>query len=225
MTSLLNTNFNQTVRILIVDDHPIVREGLAALLCAQPDLRVCGEAANLAEAVQQMTSQVPDVVIVDIALANENGLDVVRRVRNIDPKVRILVVSMYDDELYAERSLEAGAMGYLNKQTASRNIVIAIRRILAGQRYLSEEIKARLLTRQNNEVPAGARQGIAALSDRELEVFRMIGTGLTTTEIASQLCLSVKTIESHRLNIKSKLNITNAAQLSREATHFVLQNG
>lgn len=213
------------LRILIVDDHPIVREGLAAILGAQADLTVCGVAANRAEALQQVTDKTPDVAIVDIGLANENGLDVIRRIRAVDPALRVLVVSMYDDGLYAERALEAGAMGYLNKQAASRNIVAAIRKIWGGERYLSEEMEARMVTRPAEGIPAAARQGIAALTDRELEIFRKIGAGFSTMQIAASLHVSVKTVESHRLNIKSKLGIGTSAQLSREAVHFVMQNG
>lgn len=223
--SSLAATSKRPARVLIVDDHPIVREGLSAILSSQPDLTVCGEASNMADAVKLAGDTAPDVAIVDIALNGENGLDLVRQFTSLHRALRILVVSMYDDSLYAERALEAGAMGYLNKQVASRNIIAAIRQLLAGQRYLSEDMEARLSTRQSTGVPAGARQGLPSLTDRELEVFRMIGTGLTTAEIAEKLFLSVKTVESHRLKIKSKLDLRTAAELSREAAHFVLKNG
>jgi len=212
-------------RILVVDDHPIIREGLSALLSAQPDLMICGEASNIREALKFVADTQPDVAIVDIALDGENGLDLVRRMKVISPQLRVVVVSMYDDELYAERALDAGAMGYLNKQVASRNIVLAIRQLLAGQRYLSEETEARIAARENDSIPAGARQGLSALTNRELEVFKMIGNGMTTAEIAESLFLSVKTVETHRQKIKLKLDLKTPAELSREAVRFVLASG
>jgi DNA-binding NarL/FixJ family response regulator len=213
------------VRILIVDDHPIVREGLTAILSAQPDLLVCGEASNTADALKQVRATAPDIAVVDIALNGESGLDLVRQFKALNRSLRILVVSMYDDNLYAERALEAGALGYLNKQVASRHIIAAIRRLLAGQQYLSDEMQTRLSMRHSTGLPAGARQGMSSLTDRELEVFRLIGAGLTTTEIAEKLFLSVKTVESHRLKIKSKLDLRTAAELGRAAAQFFLENG
>ena len=212
-------------RILVVDDHPIIREGLGTLLTSQPDLMICGEAANISGALKIVTETGPDVAVVDIALHGENGLDLVRRMKAIRPQLRVLVVSMYDDELYAERALDAGAMGYLNKQVASRNIVVAIRQLLAGQRYLSEETAALLEARKNEHLPDGARQGLSALTNREMEVFKMIGKGMTTAEIAAGLFLSVKTVESHRQKIKLKLGLNTPAELSREAVRFVIENG
>ena len=212
-------------RILVVDDHPIIREGLSTLLAAQPDLLICGEAANISGALKIVTDTGPDVAIVDIALNGENGLDLVRRMKAIRPQLRILVVSMYDDELYAERAMDVGAMGYLNKQVASRNIVDAIRQLLAGQRYLSDETAARIAARKNEHLPDGARQGLTALTNREMEVFKLIGKGMTTSEIASSLFLSVKTVESHRQKIKLKLDLNTHAELSREAVRFVMDNG
>ena len=225
MPKQIVTQSHEPVRILIVDDHPIIREGLRILLAAQPDLIICGEAANISGALKVVTETGPDVAIVDIALNGENGLDLVRRIKACRPQLRILVVSMYDDELYAERALDAGAMGYLNKQVACRNIVEAIRQLLAGQQYLSEETAARLVARKNEYLPEGARHGLPALTNREMEVFTMIGKGMTTGEIATSLFLSVKTIESHRQKIKLKLDLDTAAELSREAVRFVMQNG
>ena len=212
-------------RVLIVDDHPIVREGLTALLSAQPDFTVCGEAENIAEAMQGFDQSEPDIAVVDISLQDENGLELIRRMKGRNSSVPILVMSMFDEGLYAERALEAGAMGYLNKHTASRNIVAALRRILAGKKYLSPEMEERLLTRNGQNVVSRGGQGVMSLSNRELEVFRLIGTGLTTAEIAAKLHLSVKTVESHRQKIKLRLDLRTAAELSREAAHWVLQNG
>lgn len=212
-------------RILVVDDHPIIREGLSALLVAQPDMVVCGEASNISGALKIVTDLGPDVAVVDIALNGENGLDLVRRMKVITPQLRVLVVSMYDDELYAERALDAGAMGYLNKQVASRNIVEAIRRLLAGKQYLSEETAARIAANKNEYLPDGARRGLSTLTNREMEVFKQIGNGMTTAEIAGAMFLSVKTVESHRQKIKMKLDLNTSAELSREAVRFVMGNG
>ena len=215
----------QRARVLIVDDHPMMREGLSALLSTQSDLVTCGEAANISDALKQVKETAPDVAVVDIALNGENGLDLVRQLKSINHSLRILVLSMYDDGLYAERALEAGAMGYLNKHVIGHKIVLAIRQILAGKRYLSEEIEAQMALRQANSTPAGARHGISALTNRELEVFKMIGGGTATIEIAQKLHISVKTVESHRQKIKLKLGLHTSAQLSHEATHFFLENG
>ncbi|MEI8016672.1 MAG: response regulator transcription factor [Schlesneria sp.] len=212
-------------RILVVDDHPIIREGLSALLVAKPDMVVCGEASSISGALKIVTELGPDVAVVDIALNGENGLDLVRRMKVITPQLRVLVVSMYDDELYAERALEAGAMGYLNKQVASRNIVEAIRRLLAGKQYLSDETAARIAASKNEHLPDGARRGLSALTNREMEVFKQIGSGMTTAEIAGALYLSVKTVDSHRQKIKMKLDLNTSAELSREAVRFVMGNG
>ena len=221
-----HTSQNQCpARILVVDDHPIIREGLSALLVAQPDMVVCGEASNISGALKIVTDVGPDVAVVDIALNGENGLDLVRRMKVITPQLRVLVVSMYDDELYAERALDAGAMGYLNKQVASRNIVEAIRRLLGGKQYLSEETAARIAASKNEHLPDGARRGLSALTNRDMEVFKQIGNGMTTAEIAGALYLSVKTVESHRQKIKMKLDLNTSAELSREAVRFVMGNG
>ena len=219
------SELRQRARVLIIDDHPMMREGLSALLSAQPDLIICGQAANISDALILVNDTAPDVVVVDIALNGENGLDLVRQLNSINHSLRILVLSMYDDGLYAERALEAGAMGYLNKQVIGHKIVLAIRQILAGKRYLSEEIEAQLSLRQANSSPAGARHGVPSLTNRELEVFKMIGGGTATIEIAEKLHISVKTVESHRQKIKLKLGLRTSAQLSHEATHFFLENG
>ena len=215
---------NSPARIIIVDDHPIVREGLAALLAGIPDFVVIGQAENTVDAMSLFEHNPPDAWIVDISLKHENGLDLIRRVKDRDPQARILVVSMHDENLYGERALKAGAMGYLNKQAASRNIVSAIRQILSGRHYLSEELSDRLLSRNLNGASPVAESGIAALTDRELEVFRLIGLGVTTAEIAEKLHLSIKTVETHRQKIKGKLNLKNAAELSREAAQWSLLN-
>ena len=154
----------------------------------------------------------PDVAVVDIALNGENGLDLVRRMKVITPQLRVLVVSMYDDELYAERALDAGAMGYLNKQVASRNIVEAIRRLLGGKQYLSEETAARIAASKNEHLPDGARRGLSALTNREMEVFKQIGNGMTTAEIAGALYLSVKTVVNKKHRPKCTVELSSVAR-------------
>jgi DNA-binding NarL/FixJ family response regulator len=216
---------SRATSVLIVDDHPIVREGLAALLSNYPEFHVCGEAGDIATALTFVGADSPDVAIVDISLQDENGLDLIRRIKARNPHVRMLVASMYDESLYAERALAAGAMGYINKQVAGRNIVSAIRQILDGRVYLSEQMTARLLTRAAGRQAPDRARADALLTNRELEVFRLIGNGLPTAGIAERLHVSIKTVETHRQKIKLKLGLSNASELSREAAHWVLQNG
>lgn len=225
MSLLPVSNCKQTYRILIVDDHPILREGLATLISVHSDLKICGEAGDISSALQLVTEQCPDVVIVDISLRNENGLDLVRRLKADNHAVQVLVLSMYDDVVYGERALSAGAMGYLNKHVACLHLVAAIRRILSGKLYVSDELTERMLACKSNGKQAGQSVGFASLTNRELEVFQFIGMGLSTVSIASRLHLSVKTIETYRQNIKRKLGIETSAELSREAAHWVLENG
>lgn len=213
------------ISILIVDDHPIVREGLAALLSNYPEFHVCGEAGDIATALTFVNAGSPDIAIVDISLKDENGLDLIRRIKARNEHVRILVASMYDESLYAERALAAGAMGYVNKQIAGRNIVSAIRQILEGRVYLSEQMTARLLTHVAGHPISDRARADSLLTIRELEVFRLIGNGLPTAGIAERLHVSIKTVETHRQKIKLKLGLSNTSELSREAAHWVLQNG
>ena len=212
-------------KILIVDDHPIVREGLTARIARQPDLKVCGEAEDVLDALEKVKATQPDLVIVDLSLKSGQGLDLIKRIKAKAPDTKMLVSSMYDEALYAERSLRAGAMGYINKQELSEKIIDAIRRVLAGKMYLSPLMTERLLQRA---VGGGAQLPgplVETLSDRELEIFKLIGKGMTTRQIAGDLHLSVKTVETHRENIKSKLGLPNSAELSREAVQWVMENG
>ena len=195
-------------RVLIVDDHPIVREGLALLISGQPDLEVCGEAEDVATAGQLVDETKPDVAIVDISLKGSSGLELIKRIKAKHPSVRILVSSIHDESVYAERALRAGAMGYVNKREATRTILGALRQILDGRVYLSERMADRLLCRA---VGGGGErvQGspVESLSDRELEVFELIGQGLITNEIAARLHLSSKTVEAHVGHIFTKLGL------------------
>lgn len=211
-------------RILIVDDHPSVRDGLSLRITLHADLEVCGEADSEDEAFTLVKQSAPDLVLVDISLKNGNGIELLKRIRSHDPAVKMLVVSGFQDSLYAERACRAGAMGYLNKQESNEKLIEAIRTVLAGERFLNPEISRRLIN-QSLGVHDKTKSPIENLTNRELEVFRMIGEGLTSGAIAERLFLSPYTIDSHRENIKRKLDISNAAELSRAAVQWLLENG
>ena len=211
--------------VLIVDDHPIVCEGLDALISKQPDMTVCGHAGNVDEALDLVEKMSPDVAVIDISLKDGNGINLISELKARNSSVRMLVSSMHDETLYARRSLKAGAMGYVNKQEASSRIVGAIRSILSGRIYLSERMSDRLL---RGIVGTGATPNVGTvdnLSNRELEVFEFIGNGLSTAEIADKMHLSVKTIQTYRQRIKEKLLLRSASDLIRSASHWVMQNG
>jgi DNA-binding NarL/FixJ family response regulator len=224
MNESKRTEGQRAVKILIVDDHPIVREGLAARIARQPDLTVCGEAEDVADALELVKTAGPDLIIVDLSLKTGQGLDLIKKIKARGDNTKMLVSSMYDESLYAERALRAGAMGYINKQEMSEKIIDAIRHVLDGKIYLSPQMTERLLQRAVGTATQLTQSPTEALSDRELEVFTFIGQGKTTRQIAGELHLSVKTIETHRENIKSKLNIPNSAELSREAVRWVMEN-
>jgi DNA-binding NarL/FixJ family response regulator len=212
-------------RILIVDDHPAVREALALRIGRQPDLEVCGEAADLGEALRLLAEAQPDVAVVDITLKTGNGIDLIKRIRDRNTHVRIVVWSMHSEALYAERALRAGALGYVNKDQATDRIVEAIRRVREGKVYLSEAMTERMLQR----AVGGAREEVTrspldVLADRELEVFRLIGEGVKTAEIAERLHLSVKTVETYRDRIRQKLDLSDGTKLAHYATQWVLEN-
>ena len=209
-------------RILIVDDHPVVREGLAMHLAAQRDLEVCGEAEDLPGALALLSSR-PDVAIIDISLKNSNGIELIRRIKDRDDKVRILVWSMYPENLYAERVLRAGAHGYLNKGQATHHVLDAVRAVLQGQVYVSGEQANRLLQRVVGR-QAEERSAIDSLSDRELEAFQLIGEGMTTEAIAEKMHVSPKTVESFRARIKEKLAISNLPELIQRAAQWVVES-
>lgn len=212
------------MKILIVDDHPLVREGLAMRISLHSDLEVCGEAETEDEALALVKQTGPDLVLVDISLKCGHGIELIKRIRALDPAVKMLVISGFQESLYAERAFRAGALGYLNKQESNEKMIEAIRTVLAGERFLSPEISRRLI---NQALGASdvTKTPIEHLTDRELEIFRMIGEGLTTSAIANQLFLSTHTIDTHRENIKRKLAVSNAAELSRAAVQWLLENG
>ncbi|HVC94477.1 MAG TPA: response regulator transcription factor [Pirellulales bacterium] len=217
-------NATRPIQILIVDDHPLVREGLATRISSQEGFEVCGEAADLETALELARTTKPDLVIVDISLKSGDGIDLMKRIRATDGHAKMLVATMYDESLYAERAVRAGATGYINKQEMPEKIIEAIREVLSGRLYLSPQ-----MTRHIVRLASGATNAdpspIARLSDRELEVFRSIGQGRTTRRIATELGLSVRTIETHRENIKGKLDARNSAELGRIAVQWVLENG
>jgi DNA-binding NarL/FixJ family response regulator len=211
-------------RVLIVDDHPVVRRGLNALLADEPDVEVCGEAEDVEEAIERVGVTEPEVVVVDISLKNGNGIRLISEIKARYPDVRCLVWSMFDDNLFAERALRAGAAGYINKREPTERLIQAIRMVLRGEVYLSEPMTRCLVERISggqdlNEDP------IHRLSDRELEVFELIGHGNTTQEIAAKLHLSPKTVEAHRERIKLKLDLKNGVELNRRAVQWVLEKG
>jgi DNA-binding NarL/FixJ family response regulator len=208
-------------KVLIVDDHPLVREGLAARVSAQRDMEVCGEAADVDEALALVAKTKPALVIVDLALKRGHGLDLIERLRASGMHMRILVVSAYEEALFAQRALRAGAHGYVNKQEAQESVLVAIRAVLAGERYLSAEMTRRLLDEAIE--PERERHGVESLTNREIEVFDLIGRGNTTRAIARRLDLSIHTVESHRENIRRKLGLSNGAELARRATEWVLE--
>ncbi len=219
----MNDLGSQPRSVYIVDDHPIFRQGLNQLINAEPDLVVCGEAATVADAMQSLDSVQPDVVIVDLSLADGDGLELVKKIRNEAWHLPVLVLSMHDENLYAERLLSAGANGYIMKQAGADQLLTALRCVLVGRVYLSEQLGASMIDRlAGNEGKQNANP-IERLSDRELQVLNLIGRGKTTREVADQLNLSVKTVESHRQRIKKKLDLQTSAQLVQFAANSYLQ--
>jgi DNA-binding NarL/FixJ family response regulator len=213
-------------RVLIVDDHPAVREALAIRIAAQPDLEVCGEAADAAEALRIAAATDPDVAVVDIGLKAGDGIDLIRRLKARNDRFRAIVWSMYSEDLYAERALRAGALGYLNKERATSEIIDAIRQVLDGKMYLSPAMREKILRRivgSSGQDFGGSP--VDALSDRELEVFRLIGDGVKTAVIAVQLHLSVKTVETYRGRIRQKLGLTDGADLALYAAQWAVERG
>ncbi|REK18846.1 MAG: DNA-binding response regulator [Planctomycetota bacterium] len=212
-------------RILIVDDHPAVREALLLRIGQVPDLQVCGQAEDVEDALPLVRKEKPDAAIVDIALKTGDGIDLIKRIKKRNKDIRILVWSMYGERLYAERALRAGADGYITKEHATDRIVEAIREVLAGRIYLSPAMSAQMLHRVVGRRDKSDDQGwIASLSDRELEVFRLIGRGMKTADIAARLHLSMRTIWTYRDRIREKLQLANGTELVRHATQWVLEN-
>lgn len=206
-------------RIFIVDDHPIVRQGLVQLVDSQADLCTCGQGEDVYQSLAGIRSTKPDLVLVDVSIKDGDGLELVKEIKSFDPTLRVLMLSMHDEALYAERALRAGASGYVMKQEAPQILVGAMRKVMSGQVYVSEKMSATLLQRMVGKKGA-SELPMDRLTDRELEVFRMIGSGQSVKEIAEKLCLSAKTVEAHREHIKEKLNLKSSAELLR----FAIQN-
>lgn len=207
-------------RILIVDDHPLLRQGISLLIAQEKDMVVCGEADDGQRAMQAMEETAPDIIILDISLKGTNGIELLKNIKAVRPDVLVLILSMHDETVYAQRALHAGAAGYVMKAEASEKVLTAIRKVLSGEVYLSEKLGTRMLTRMVGGRSAIMRSPIEELSDRELEIFGLIGQGHGTRPIAEKLGLSVKTVESHRAHIKEKLNLKNATELVHHAIQW-----
>jgi DNA-binding NarL/FixJ family response regulator len=223
MTSKNPTAQSSRTSILIVDDHPVVREGLAMLLAMQPDLQVCWQTEDVPSALALLEANQPDLAIIDISLKKGNGIDLISKIKDRYPSTRILAWSMYAENLYAERALRAGAQGYLHKGRATSHLLEAIRAVLAGKIYVSEELATELLSR----VVGGTkmeRSPMELLSNRELEAFELIGHGQTTEKIAESMNVSPKTVETYRARIKEKLGLSNITELVQQATQWVLES-
>ncbi len=211
-------------KVLLVDDHEMLRQGMRLLIEQQKDLQVCGEATDEISAVKQFRAAEPDLVIVDLSLKEGDGIELIKRIKLLDPEARMLVYSMHDERVYGERALRAGAKGYVSKQQPARAVLQAIRRVLAGSMHFSGEMTQRLLERAAASEPMSpAASPVESLSDRELEVFEMIGRGLTTRSIAASLHLSPRTVDTYRERLKIKLALANSAELHYRAVQWVLK--
>jgi DNA-binding NarL/FixJ family response regulator len=203
--------------VFVVDDHPIVRQGLVQLLNNEPDLIVCGQGEEAYQSLRAIREASPDLALLDVSLKDSDGIELLKELQAQLPELPVLILSMHDESLYAERALRAGARGYIMKQEAPQTLLSAIRRVLEGQVYVSDKMGETLLQRMVRGKKPTADLPMDRLTDRELEVFRMIGAGLSVKEIADKLYLSVKTVEAHREHIKEKLNIKSSAELLRFA--------
>lgn len=212
-------------RVFLVDDHPIVITGFTLMLNAQPDLEVCATANSAEEALEKIPKEKPDLVITDVTLPGRSGLELLKDLAAVLPGCRVLVVTMHDELLYAERALRAGARGYLMKEAGSEKMLAAIRHVLQDQVYVSERMQAKILSGMIGQQPKSSESPIAKLSDREFEIFRLMGEGKATKEIAAQLHLSHKTVAVHRANIKEKLGVTNSSELVHQAVRWVASQG
>lgn len=208
-------------RILLVDDHRMVLNGYTLMLGAEEDLVVCATATSTSEALAAFEREHPDLVVTDLTLPGRGGLDLIKDLRALDPAVKILVCSMHDETLYAERALRAGAKGYVMKDADGPTFLAAIRRVLSGQLYISERMAARVLDAFAGDRPRGSSSPLEKLSDREFEVFRLFGEGKTAKEIAAQINLSPKTVSVHRDHIKEKMAFATSAEMIREAVRYV----
>jgi len=212
-----------SLRLLIVDDHPAFRHGIAQLLAKLPEITICGEAEDAPGALQALRTLHPEVALIDICLPGTNGIELIKLMLAEQPRLIVLILSMHDESLYALRALRAGAKGYVRKQQALENIIVALRRVIAGGIYVSPEFSERLVFKAIHGSDSDLGSPVDTLSDRELEVLQHFGRSKSTREIAETLHLSAKTIETHRAHIKEKLNLSNAREVVRFATTWVNQ--
>jgi len=226
MSVLNNKQVNQKseVRILLVDDHPLVRLSLREVIKREPDLLVCGEAEDRDQALELIESSTPHLAIVDLTLKSSNGMDLIKDIRALHPKVQILVLSMHDETLHAERAIRAGARGYITKQEATKKIMVAIRQILNGDIYWSERAAARVASKIARASKTGTNSSVDLLADRELQVFELIGAGQSTRQIAAALHIDVSTVETYRARIKEKLNLDDSLALLQFAIRWHIAN-
>jgi DNA-binding NarL/FixJ family response regulator len=217
---MVRSAVNQPLQVFLVDDHRIVTDGLSRLIDAESDLNVCGTASNTTAAREGIDQHQPDIVVLDLALGRESGLELLPELLHLAPRIKVLMLSMYDEQVYAERALKAGALGFIMKEEAAERILDAIRQVSKGKVFLSPSMTSRILqrsTKQTSDSPVGSPE---RLSDRELETFRLIGLGRSSREIAEQLHLSIKTVDNYKERIKRKLNLRNANELARYACDF-----
>ena len=203
--------------VFIVDDHPLLRQGLALMINRELDLAVCGEAEDAQTAMRDVAAKKPDILIADISLNGPDGLDLLKNLRGLYPNLPVLILSMHDESIYAERALRARANGYIMKQEATEKVLVAVRRILGGDIYLSDRMANKLLHQYISGASADMNSRLSALSDRELEVFRLIGEGRGTRQIAEKLHLSIKTVETYQAHIKDKLSLHSGRELVQHA--------
>ena len=212
-------------RVLVVDDHPFMRAGLALLINQQADLEVCGEAGNPAEATTAIAQLRPDVILSDITMPGRSGLEFIKDLHATHPDLPVLVVSMHDESIYAERVIRAGGRGYIMKEAGGENLLAALRQVLRGEIYVSPRIASRLVENLSARRPRGSSSPIESLTDREFEIYRLIGEGRTTRDIAAQLNLSPKTVDVHRANLKAKLGLEDMTALVRDAVRWIENQG
>jgi DNA-binding NarL/FixJ family response regulator len=206
--------------VLVVDDHPLMRQGLSLLINQQQDMQVCGEAEEAQAAMHALAQKKPDIMILDISLNGPDGLELLKSIRVSHPDLPVLILSMHDEAIYAERALRARANGYIMKQEATEKVLVAMRRILNGDIYLSDRMQNKMLHQFIDGAPSMIQSRIASLSDRELEVFRLIGEGRATREIAEELHLSIKTVETYQAHIKEKLALRSGRELIQHAIQW-----
>ena len=214
-------NRKPKAKVLLVDDHPILRTGLRRMIDQESDMQVCGEAEDGPKAFELCGTLTPDIAVIDISLKGSNGIELVKNLKARYPELPTLVLSMHDESLYAERALRAGSRGYIMKEEAIEQVLVAIRRALVGEIFLSEKMKSRMIQQMASGKGKVVSSPIEQLTDRELEVFRLIGEGHSTRQIAGQLHLSVRTVEAYRDYIKGKLNLKNSTELVQHAFHWV----